>query len=98
MFIVIVVFYFSDVSLLDWEHCEDMMNNFVPDILIGSDIVYDPSIIGPLCKTIKMFFQRNSKLQVYIANINRNEETFATFFKTLGEFLTIKYLNIQFFF
>lgn len=70
---------------LDWNSVDNLPDNIVPDILIGADIVYDPSILVPLCNVIQTFCKRNSNLVVYIASVIRNEETFASFLKTLGK-------------
>lgn len=76
--------------MLDWNDAEDYKNNLVPDILIGADIVYDPSILQPLCDVIKSFFDKNECLEVYIASMIRNKETFDSFLEALGRFFYIK--------
>uniref|UniRef100_A0A2A4JBK2 Uncharacterized protein n=1 Tax=Heliothis virescens TaxID=7102 RepID=A0A2A4JBK2_HELVI len=73
-----------NVMMLDWNTLDDLPENVVPDIVIGADIVYDPSILIPLCNVIKTFCFRNKHLEVYIASVIRNEETFSLFLKTLG--------------
>lgn len=71
--------------LLDWNAVEHLSTGIIPDVLIGADIVYDPIIIQPLCDVLKTFFVRNKQLEVYIASVIRNEETFAAFMNSLGE-------------
>ncbi|KAI8420680.1 hypothetical protein MSG28_007910 [Choristoneura fumiferana] len=75
-----------DVMMLDWNDAEDLKNNLVPDILIGADIVYDPSILQPLCNVIKSFFDKNDLLEVYIASMIRNVDTFNSFLEALGKY------------
>ncbi|XP_026724573.1 protein-lysine N-methyltransferase EEF2KMT-like isoform X2 [Trichoplusia ni] len=73
------------IMKLDWNSVDNLPDNIVPDILIGADIVYDPSILVPLCNVIQTFCKRNSNLVVYIASVIRNEATFASFLKTLDD-------------
>ncbi|CAH0604812.1 unnamed protein product [Chrysodeixis includens] len=73
------------VMQLDWNYVDELPDDIVPDILIGADIVYDPTILVPLCNVIHTFCERNSDLEVYIASIIRNEETFTSFLETLSE-------------
>lgn len=75
------------VMKLDWDTTDDFLTGIVPDILIGADIVYDPSIIRPLCNTMKKICDRNRDLIIIIANVIRNEDTIGQFLKTLGKFL-----------
>lgn len=79
--------------MLDWNAIEDLPDSLVPDILIGADIVYDPSILKPLSNVIQTFVARNKDLEVYIASVIRNEETFNEFLKTLGEHGSYKLFN-----
>lgn len=72
--------------MLDWNEVEKFPSDIVPDILIGADIVYDPSIIKSLCNVIKEFCNRNNNLDVYIANVIRNEETFGQLLTELGKY------------
>ncbi|XP_014370353.2 protein-lysine N-methyltransferase EEF2KMT [Papilio machaon] len=72
-----------DVAKLDWQCPEDVNDYYYPDIVIGADIIYDPSILLPLCNVLNIFFNRNPQLQVYIASIIRNEETFNQFLEVL---------------
>lgn len=71
--------------MLDWDNVQDLSNDLLPDIIIGSDIVYDPSILKPLCNVIKIFTRRNKNLEIYVANIIRNEDTYKQFLRTLGK-------------
>lgn len=75
--------------ILDWNAIEDLSSSIVPDVVIGADIVYDPVIIQPLCDVLKMFFDRNKLLDVCIASVIRNEDTFQTFLNALGKILLL---------
>lgn len=87
------IYFFTDVMKLDWHCLEDIDVNYYPDIVIGADIVYDPSILLPLCSVLDTFFNRNPYLQVYIASVIRNEDTFDQFTKVLGNlFCSIYYV------
>ncbi|XP_022819662.1 protein-lysine N-methyltransferase EEF2KMT [Spodoptera litura] len=79
---------------LDWNAIDDLTEDLVPDVLIGADIVYDPSILQPLSNVIRTFCNRNGKLEVYIASVIRNEDTFNGFLKTLGE-MELNYETIE---
>ncbi|CAK1581750.1 unnamed protein product [Parnassius mnemosyne] len=72
------------VMMLDWNCIKDINDGQNPDIIIGADIVYDPSILQPLCNVLETFFKRNPNVQIYIASIIRNEETFSSFLNILG--------------
>lgn len=80
-----IVYSFSGVMKLDWNNVQDLSNDILPDVIIGSDIVYDPSNLKPLCKVIKTFTSRNKNIQIYVANIIRNEDTYKQFLRTLGK-------------
>ncbi|XP_063620648.1 protein-lysine N-methyltransferase EEF2KMT [Cydia splendana] len=73
-----------DVMMLDWNYDDEIPSHLVPDIVIGADIVYDPSILQPLCNVLRNLFDKNVELEVYIASIIRNEDTFNQFLRTLG--------------
>ncbi|XP_049867541.1 protein-lysine N-methyltransferase EEF2KMT [Pectinophora gossypiella] len=71
------------VMMLDWNSLDDYPYKVVPDVIIGADIIYDPIILKPLCNVIKTFFSKNKYLEVYIANIIRNEDTYKSFIEML---------------
>ncbi|KAM3963095.1 protein-lysine N-methyltransferase EEF2KMT [Aphomia sociella] len=80
---------------LDWNDMKNISLRYKsPDIIIGADIVYDPSILIPLCRVIQTFAQRNKKIEVYIASVIRNETTFQQFLSTL-ESTGLVYEKIQ---
>lgn len=76
---------------MDWNFIENLNDDVNPDIIIGADIVYDPSILAALCNIIHIFFKRNPKIEVFISSMIRNEETFRKFLVCLGK-INIKYL------
>ncbi|XP_047988461.1 protein-lysine N-methyltransferase EEF2KMT [Leguminivora glycinivorella] len=72
-----------DAMMLDWNDDDEIPSCLVPDIVIGADIVYDPSILQPLCNVLERLFDRNVELEVYIASVIRNEDTFNDFLRIL---------------
>ncbi|XP_063821906.1 protein-lysine N-methyltransferase EEF2KMT isoform X2 [Ostrinia nubilalis] len=80
----------ADVSLgimnLDWNHIDDVPSELCPDIIIGSDIIYDPAIIKPLCNVIKALCDKNENIKIYIAGVLRNEETYNMFLERITSF------------
>ncbi|XP_004930434.1 protein-lysine N-methyltransferase EEF2KMT isoform X1 [Bombyx mori] len=71
-----------DVKMLDWNEITDLPNKR-PDVILGADIVYDPSILKPLCNVLKIFCDRKNDVNIYIASIIRNELTFESFLQVL---------------
>lgn len=51
----------------------------IPDVLLGADVTYDKSAVPSLVSSLREFFDLNSSLQVLIAAIIRNEQTFEAF-------------------
>jgi dTDP-4-dehydrorhamnose reductase len=51
---------------------------------VYSDVVYDPSVIESLVKTIKILLQTNKQCSAYIANAIRNESTYDQFRQALS--------------
>lgn len=71
---------------LDWNDCE-LPSDMCPDIIIGSDIIYDPMILDPLHKVISSFLKMNQELEIFIAGVIRNEDTLNMFLQRLGNYL-----------
>lgn len=69
------------VSKLDWVECDDIeqIREFSADVLVGADVIYDPEIIPPLLKVVRMFFDVNPKLSAMFVVTKRNERTFKLF-------------------
>lgn len=71
---------------LDWNDVNNNLpQNLKPDIIIGADIVYDPSILQPLINVFEFFKNRNKDLKIYIASVIRNADTFNKFLNILGK-------------
>jgi hypothetical protein len=81
------------ILALDWMdalstgHELEKMNTkrkqITPDVIIGADLVFDPSLILPLVATLKLFLNNEDEGKrapyALIALTVRNEETFDTF-------------------
>ncbi|CAG4911450.1 unnamed protein product [Colias eurytheme] len=84
------------VTKLDWNFVEDIKSIESPDIVIGADIVYDPSILKPLSNVLKILFEKNKHMEVYIACIIRNEDTLKEFFTVLeSQNMSIEKLTVR---
>lgn len=71
---------------MDWEYIDDDVTDLTPDVIIGADIVYDPSILQPLCNVFQTYFKKNSALKIYIESVIRNPDTFKMFVQLLGQY------------
>ncbi|GAA5970947.1 hypothetical protein JCM21900_000681 [Sporobolomyces salmonicolor] len=86
---------FVDVLKLDWELTADLAKNGDelaqweqqafphggrPDLILGADIVYDPSLAGHLASTLAWLLEPSSKFsEALIAGTIRNESTWELF-------------------
>ncbi|KAJ3194734.1 Protein fam86a [Irineochytrium annulatum] len=75
----------GSVFLLNWEEplvgCEELDDC---DVIIGSDVAYDPLIVRPLIETIAAIFERGKpRKTAYIAATVRSESTHALLLTTL---------------
>ncbi|CAG9783869.1 unnamed protein product [Diatraea saccharalis] len=71
------------VMNLDWTDVSILPHEICPEIIVGADIIYDPTILESLSKVFEKFFNKNRNLVIYIAGIIRNEETFKQFLNTI---------------
>lgn len=71
--------------MLDWNEINDLSTCLIPDVIIGADIVYDPSILQALLNVFELFYKRNDNINIYIASVIRNKDTFNKFVKILGK-------------
>ncbi|CAH0721792.1 unnamed protein product, partial [Brenthis ino] len=71
--------------MLDWNEINDLSTCLIPDIIIGADIVYDPSILQALLNVFEFFYKRNNSINIYIASVIRNKDTFNKFVMILGK-------------
>lgn len=58
-------------------------------ILHITDVVYDPSVITNLVKTIQILLETNRECSAYIANAIRNDSTYAQFQQTLSTYIIL---------
>ncbi|CAF1050378.1 unnamed protein product [Adineta ricciae] len=73
-----------NIEELDWNHClTETVNSDSFDFILAADVVYDPSIIENLVKTIRILLQNNRASCAYIANAIRNDSTYSQFQRTL---------------
>ncbi|CAF4081971.1 unnamed protein product [Adineta steineri] len=65
------------IDELDWNQysMENNHHNYF-DCVLAAHIVYDPSMIENLVKTIRILLQKNQQCSAYIANAIRNESTY----------------------
>ncbi|KAI0652448.1 putative methyltransferase-domain-containing protein [Trametes meyenii] len=89
----------TDVSLraLDWfdaidtgkkASTQDFLTEARPDVVLGADVVYDPSIIPPLVHVLALALRQRedgTEPAAYIALTERNENTLADFLRHAGE-------------
>ncbi|KAH9849275.1 hypothetical protein C2E23DRAFT_870795 [Lenzites betulinus] len=64
-----------------------------PDVILGADVVYDPSIIPPLIDTLVLALarpNRGNRRKAYIALTQRNEETLLQFVRQAEERLSVE--------
>ncbi|CAF0766654.1 unnamed protein product [Didymodactylos carnosus] len=72
------------IEELDWNQYDKLTTDLY-DLIIASDVIYDPSIIESLIKTLKKLLINNSSCIVFMANVIRNESTYALFRQKLEE-------------
>lgn len=66
-----------------------------------TDVVYDPSLVTPLCKVLNSFFEKKKDISVIFACTIRNQGTHELFLETLGKmrsFLLFMYYLFYFLF
>ncbi|CAH0406401.1 unnamed protein product [Chilo suppressalis] len=81
------------VMNLDWTDISDLSEELCPDIIIGADIVYDPTILKPLCEVFEWFFKKNKNIVIIIAGIIRNEDTFEQFSRMIETNFQVEYIQ-----
>ncbi|CAJ0573559.1 unnamed protein product, partial [Mesorhabditis spiculigera] len=71
---------------LDWEDKDDrsFLQSYAPDVIIASDVLYDPSLFKPLCETLVACFQASPSAFAIIASTIRVPETIQEFVTELG--------------
>ncbi|XP_071976886.1 protein-lysine N-methyltransferase EEF2KMT isoform X2 [Engystomops pustulosus] len=77
------------VTELDWESVtEQELVALDADLVIASDVVYDPDILASFSKVVKKLFcctKAGNKLEVIVASTIRNPETYSLFQTTLDD-------------
>ncbi|KAM9946217.1 hypothetical protein ACTFIT_004519 [Dictyostelium discoideum] len=79
----------NQVRVLDWE-IEDLniLNNYSglndSNIILGADIVYEPSLCKYLVSILYFLLERNENSVAYISSTIRNQSTFSIFQKELN--------------
>lgn len=67
-----------DSGRLYWGR-ENFNIDFIPDVILASDVVYDNSLFQPFIETIETVFKLNSKCVMFLACTIRNEITLEQF-------------------
>lgn len=77
---------YTDIQMLDWYKSDEseLVNSFIPDVLIAADIIYDSTLFEPLSRTIERFFDKSKNCKLYMACTVRNENTIDEFLNILG--------------
>ena len=70
------------IEELDWS--ADAVDAHDQDVILATDVVYDPSVIAGLVKTIVLLLEANRQASAYVANAIRNESTYAQFRQALN--------------
>lgn len=78
-----------NASVLRWgrfyDWVQDDCEEWPHDVVIGADIIYDKAVVNALVATLDMLFQQRPTVQVIMASVIRNEDTFETFRYACGE-------------
>ncbi len=85
------------VKKLDWcnlMECDLFSEHLKIDVLLASDIIFDPDIIPSLVETIKFLTNLNNNMNIIISSTIRNESTYNCFLQNLSKYTSI---NIYFF-
>lgn len=73
------------VCELDWYAPEGSDGTLgAPDLIIGSDLVYDPALLPPLTSTLSHLLEKDASLTAILACTIRTEDTFETFVDLAG--------------
>lgn len=77
------------VTELDWESVtEQQLLSLDADLVLASDVVYDPEIVTSFSKVLKKLFhytKAGKNLEVFVASTIRNPETYRLFQTTLDD-------------
>ena len=76
------------IDIMDWEKFsldETNSHRYACDVVIGADIIYDPSVIPYLVNVLVKFLRELRTEKIILANCVRNEATDQLFIKYLEE-------------
>ena len=64
--------FYENLDYTNSNQCvEGKLKNLNFDIVIGSDVIYWPKSIKPLCRVLSKLFSQNKQLIVYICYVER---------------------------
>ena len=75
----------ASVLELDWFQCEEAALPASVDVVIASDVVFDPAFMAPLARTINWLITKFPGVNVLLALSVRNMETLAQFSDHVSE-------------
>ncbi|KAI0334344.1 hypothetical protein GY45DRAFT_1242518 [Cubamyces sp. BRFM 1775] len=76
-----------------------LFDDALPDIILGADVVYDPSIIPPLVQVLALALTpraSHKRPEAYIALTQRNKDTLADFLQQAGAVLSVEQICERF--
>ncbi|KAG0011408.1 Protein fam86a [Entomortierella chlamydospora] len=83
----------TTASLLDWENfTEEQIAALEAEVLIMSDLTYDPTNIVPLVTVLKAILVKG--VSAYMSSAIRNPQTFADFFARISKYLPSSLMNL----
>jgi predicted nicotinamide N-methyase len=87
----------ATVRSLDWREPGPAVATLPPvDVILGSDIVFDPALAEPLVRTLTALLEKAGVDAVaWIASTRRNEATYAAFEAALEREGRLKYAEVQ---
>ena len=75
------------IQKLDWcnlSECDLFSEHFKIDVLLASDIIFDPEIIPSLVETISFLTNLNKNMNIIISSTIRNQATYDFFLQNLS--------------
>ncbi|KAI9057779.1 hypothetical protein FKP32DRAFT_1583224 [Trametes sanguinea] len=77
---------------------QGLLEDARPDVILGADVVYDPSIIPPLVNVLALALtprEDGAKHEAYIALTQRNEDTLANFLHEAEQLLSVEMISTE---
>ncbi|OSD03362.1 hypothetical protein PYCCODRAFT_268392 [Trametes coccinea BRFM310] len=96
-----------NLRLLDWfdamshdrrSSVQELLDEARPDVILGADVVYDPSIIPPLVDVLALALkprEDRTTPTAYIALTQRNEDTLANFLHEAEQLLSVEMISTE---